>query len=71
MAERDTLSGLTSEEAKAFHSLFVVSFLVFTAIACVAHFLVWIWQPWIPPAKSAQLIDGVQQAALTALPFLS
>jgi light-harvesting complex 1 beta chain len=43
-----SLSGLTETEAKEFHKLFVVSFIVFTLIAIVAHFLVWQWRPWIP-----------------------
>ena len=43
-----SLSGLTEDEAKGFHSMFVVSFLGFLAIAIVAHFLVWQWRPWIP-----------------------
>jgi light-harvesting complex 1 beta chain len=48
MAEEksSSLSGLTANEAKEFHSLFVRSFLIFTAIAIVAHFLVWNWRPW-------------------------
>ena len=40
-------SGLTEEEAKAFHSIFMTSFLAFTGIAVVAHFLVWTWRPWL------------------------
>jgi light-harvesting complex 1 beta chain len=47
MANNDgSLSGLTANEAKEFHSLFVKSFIGFTAIAIVAHFLVWQWRPW-------------------------
>ena len=38
---------LTPEEAKEFHKLFVMSFLIFTAIAVVAHILVWNWRPWL------------------------
>jgi light-harvesting complex 1 beta chain len=45
--ERKSLSGLTDQEAKEFHSIFVSSFLVFTAIAVVAHILVWMWRPWL------------------------
>jgi light-harvesting complex 1 beta chain len=44
--ERRSLTGLTDREAKEFHSIFVGSFIVFTAIAVVAHFLVWQWRPW-------------------------
>ncbi len=48
-AERSSgsLSGMTNNEAKEFHSIFISSFLAFTAIAIVAHILVWMWRPWI------------------------
>lgn len=39
-------TGLSQETAKAFHGLFVTSFIGFTAIAVVAHVLVWYWRPW-------------------------
>ncbi|MEJ2504473.1 MAG: light-harvesting antenna LH1, beta subunit [Gemmatimonadota bacterium] len=41
-----TLSGLTEPEAKAFHRVFTTSFLVYVAIAAVAHVLAWMWRPW-------------------------
>ena len=49
MAEerRTSLSGLTENEAKEFHSIFVTSFIVFTVIAVITHFLVWQWRPWL------------------------
>lgn len=43
----ESLSGLTPAEAQEFHKMFMMSFIVFTLIATVAHFLVWIWRPWI------------------------
>ncbi|OYV56435.1 MAG: light-harvesting protein [Acidiphilium sp. 37-67-22] len=43
-----SLSGLTEREAKEFHSIFIASFIGFTVIAIIAHFLVWQWRPWIP-----------------------
>jgi light-harvesting complex 1 beta chain len=42
-----SLSGLTENEAKEFHKIFVMSFLGFTGVAIVAHFLVWQWRPWL------------------------
>jgi len=42
-----SLSGLSEEEAREFHSIFVRSFAIFTGIAIVAHFLVWQWRPWL------------------------
>ncbi len=51
MAQSDekgsSLSGLSDAEAKEFHGLFVTSFMIFTAIAVVAHILVWMWRPWL------------------------
>jgi light-harvesting complex 1 beta chain len=44
---RTSLSGLTEGEAREFHKIFVTSFLIFTAIAVVAHILVWQWRPWL------------------------
>ncbi len=46
MSDKSSLSGLSADEAKAFHGLFMTSFFIFTAIAVVAHFLVWNWRPW-------------------------
>jgi light-harvesting complex 1 beta chain len=50
MVDRDkSLSGISEEEAKEFHGIFVTSFIVFVVIAIIAHFLVWQWRPWLPP----------------------
>ena len=56
-------SGLTDSEAREFHSIFVTSFIVFTVIAIVAHFLVWQWRPWLPGPNgygptTTSLLDG-------------
>jgi light-harvesting complex 1 beta chain len=66
--ERDersgSFSGLTADEAKEFHRIFVSSFILFTLIAIVAHVLVWQWQPWFPgPNGYSELQDGVRLAA--------
>ena len=42
-----SLSGLTAEEAKEFHGVFMGSFFLFTAIAVVAHIAAWMWKPWL------------------------
>ena len=53
-------SGLTDTEAREFHNIFVTSFIVFVAVAVVAHILVWLWRPWLPgPNGYAALGDGV------------
>jgi light-harvesting complex 1 beta chain len=58
-----SLSGLTEAEAKEFHKIFLTSFIVFTAIAIVAHILVWNWRPWLPgPNGYAALVTGAKMA---------
>ncbi|HOU65367.1 MAG TPA: light-harvesting antenna LH1, beta subunit [Thermomonas sp.] len=42
-----SLSGLTEQEAREFHGLFVSSFIGFTVVAIVAHVLVWNWRSWL------------------------
>lgn len=64
--DRGSLSGLTEDEAKEFHGIFVTSFIIFTVVAIIAHFLVWQWRPWLPgPGGYASLMDGVNYAAST------
>jgi light-harvesting complex 1 beta chain len=59
-----TLSGLTAQEAKEFHSVFMTGFILFTVLAIIAHFLVWQWRPWFPGEGGyASLMDGVNYAA--------
>ncbi|MFM7084967.1 MAG: light-harvesting antenna LH1, beta subunit [Hyphomicrobium sp.] len=61
-----SLSGLTEQEAKEFHGIFMGSFIIFTVIAIIAHFLVWQWRPWFPgPQGYASLMDGVNYALST------
>ncbi|MEO1045524.1 MAG: light-harvesting antenna LH1, beta subunit [Pseudomonadota bacterium] len=63
---------LTPEEAKEFHKLFVASMGFFTAVAVVAHVLVWMWKPWFPDTPGyAMLNDGVQVAQATLTAFLA
>ncbi len=66
MAEdRGSFSGLSEAEAKEFHGIFVTSFLIFTAIAIVAHILVWMWRPWLPGVNGYSLLDTAQTAIQT------
>jgi light-harvesting complex 1 beta chain len=44
---RTNISGLSDEECQEFHSYYMQGFMIFTAIAVVAHILVWIWRPWL------------------------
>ncbi len=56
-----SISGLTEQEAKEFHTIFMTSFIIFVVIAIVAHILAWQWRPWLPgPDGYAAIVDGVQ-----------
>jgi light-harvesting complex 1 beta chain len=66
-----SLSGLTEDEAKEFHGIFVTSFIIFTVIAIVAHILAWSWRPWLPGAQGYASLDGVVTALSAVLPFVA
>lgn len=74
MAEerQGSLTGLTEDEAKEFHGIFMMSFIVFTVIAIIAHFLVWQWRSWLPPEGGyASLVEGAKVAVSSILPFVA
>ena len=57
---------LTEAEAKEFHKIFLTSFIVFTVIAIIAHFLVWSWRPWLGEARAfAELEAGRSGVTIT------
>jgi len=61
--QKQSVSGLSEEEAKEFHKLFVVSFIVFVAIAIIAHILAWQWRPWLPGPEGYAMIDAAKAVA--------
>jgi len=72
MADRSgSLSGLTEQEAKEFHSIFMISFIIFTVIAIIAHILVWNWRPWLPGEGGYSMIQGAQDALNSIIPFVT
>ena len=63
-----SLSGLTEQEAKEFHGIFMTSFIIFTLIAIVAHFLAWQWRPWLPGASGyASIVNDAKEVAMAAI----
>ena len=66
----DTLTGLTGQEAKEFHRIFMMGFIGFTLIAIAAHFLVWNWRPWFPKVGGyTELQDTIQHVAMLTQNF--
>lgn len=59
MSDELSVTGLTNEQAMAYHQLFMQSTMLYVGVAVVAHFLAFAWRPWFPG------VDGY--AALTHL----
>ena len=45
----------------------MTSFIVFVVVAIVAHFLAWLWRPWLPGEEgyATSMLDGVRPAVTT------
>lgn len=66
---KGSMTGLSDEEAQEFHRIFVMSFIIFTVIAIIAHFLVWQWRPWLPGPEGYTMIEGIKAALESTLPY--
>lgn len=67
-----SISGLTEQEAKEFHTIFMTSFIIFVVIAIVAHILAWQWRPWLPgPEGYAAITDSVHVLAAQFRSFIA
>jgi light-harvesting complex 1 beta chain len=75
MADSDrgggSLSGLTSDEAREFHRIFMTSFVIFTVIAVIAHILAWQWRPWIPGPNGYAFLDRVNDMASSVIGYVA
>ena len=71
--KESSLTGLTDTEAREFHGIFITSFVLFTVVAIVAHFLVWQWRPWLPGIRgyTTSMIDGATTVAASVMPMIS
>jgi light-harvesting complex 1 beta chain len=59
-----SLSGLSDSEAREFHGIFITTFILFTVIAVVAHFLAWQWRSWLPGVEGyAMIFNDLKDAA--------
>jgi light-harvesting complex 1 beta chain len=69
--QNQSISGLSENEAKEFHKIFVVSFIIFVAIAVVAHILAWQWRPWLPGPEGYAMIDSASAAVSSFVSSIS
>ncbi len=60
------LGNVSDAEAKEFHNGFMMGFLIWLAVAVVAHYLVWLWRPWLT-MKTAGLDIDQAVSSLTSL----
>ncbi|MGL4243688.1 MAG: light-harvesting antenna LH1, beta subunit [Beijerinckiaceae bacterium] len=65
MADKESLTGLTDAEAQEVHKYMVQGYIVFVAVAVVAHILVWNWRPWFAP------VNGWKTGLIEAVPALA
>jgi light-harvesting complex 1 beta chain len=72
MADNNSWSGISDQEAQEFHTYYLQGMFLFVAIAVVAHILVWMWRPWIPPAGGykAALLDGATTVLSAVQPLI-
>jgi light-harvesting complex 1 beta chain len=73
MADNNSWSGVSDQEAQEFHNFYLQGTTLFTLVAIVAHVLVWLWRPWIPPAGGykAALLDGATTVLSTVQTFIA
>lgn len=65
-------TGMSDDEAMEFHQFYMQGLIGFTVIAVVAHFLVWMWRPWIPgDAGYSAVIDGANTAITSIAPLVA
>ena len=60
------LGNVSDAEAKEFHNGFMMGFLIWLAVAVVAHYLVWLWRPWLS-MKTAGLDIDQTVSSITSL----
>ncbi len=58
---------LTDAEAKELHKGFIASMAFFVLVAVIAHFLVWVWRPWLGASKTMAAVEVQQQADATSV----
>jgi light-harvesting complex 1 beta chain len=59
-------------ESRAYDGIFLVSFLIFLAVALVAQLLTWKWRPWFPGAEGQKsLFSDVKSSVYTFMSYLN
>ena len=64
----ESLSGLSEAEAREFHRIFMMNFIVFIVICIIAHILAWQWRPWLPGEHGYSMLDHARDAVNYIIP---
>ncbi len=68
----DRLKGMMADRSGGFQLIFLVSFLLFLAVALAAAVVGLRWRQWLPGAENdASLIHGVKSAVYSFMSYLS
>ncbi len=62
---KESLTGLSEAEAMEVHKYMIQGYIAFTAVAVVAHILVWSWRPWFPTLRGYVSLENL--GAVTSL----
>jgi light-harvesting complex 1 beta chain len=63
---------LLKTDTRAFNGIFVISFLLFLAVALVGQLLTWNWRLWLPGAEGQKsLLSGVKSSVYTFMSYLN
>jgi len=50
----------------------MTSFIAFVVVALIAHFLAWMWRPWLPGEHGySMLLDGAKVAMNSVMTFIA
>lgn len=61
------LGNVSDAEAKEFHNGFMMGFMIWLAVAIVAHYLVWLWRPWLSMKTASIELDQAISTITTLL----
>ncbi len=73
MAEdkRYALTGSMGGAHTECHGIYVMSFIVFAAIACIANVLARDWRAWLPGSEGHRsMLDGIKAAVNSFMPYI-
>lgn len=66
--DKGSMTGLSNDEAREFHRIFMKSMILFTGWAFAAHVLVHLWRPWLY-YRGGEAVSGLLDS-ISTMPFV-